>query len=109
MQIFKDDESQQFLKDETVAKKFADAKKLSDVDASQYDAIFYVGGHGPVIDLASDPVNIELANQVSRTRYLRWLLPDLPCSSGGQARLRLLSATDLRMWVYIPNWCVKLT
>ena len=66
VQLFKDDEGQRFLKDETVAKKFASCKKLSEVDASQYDAIFYVGGHGPVIDLASDPVNIKLATQVSR-------------------------------------------
>lgn len=66
VQLFKDDESQRFLRDETVTKKFASCKKLSEVDASQYDAVFYVGGHGPVIDLASDPVNIKLANQVSQ-------------------------------------------
>ncbi|KZT72517.1 class I glutamine amidotransferase-like protein, partial [Daedalea quercina L-15889] len=65
--MFKDDESQQFLKDETVVKKFAEAKKLSEVAASQYDAIFYVGGHGPVIDLASDRENIKLANQFWRS------------------------------------------
>ncbi|KAH9844134.1 class I glutamine amidotransferase-like protein [Rhodofomes roseus] len=65
--MFKDDESQEFLKDETVAKKFAACKKLSEVDASQYDAVFYVGGHGPVIDLASDPVNIKLATDFWRS------------------------------------------
>lgn len=52
------------MKDETVKSKFANAKKLSDVNVDDYDAIFYVGGHGPVIDLASDPVNIKLASQV---------------------------------------------
>jgi len=67
VQMFTDDESQQYLKDDTVAKKFAECKKLSDVDPSQYDAIFYVGGHGPVIDLASDPVNIKLANEFWRS------------------------------------------
>jgi len=36
---------------------------LSDVKAEGYDAIFYVGGHGPVIDLAQDAVNIKLASQ----------------------------------------------
>ena len=40
----------------------ASAKKLADVDAKDYDAIFYVGGHGPAIDLASDPVNAKLAS-----------------------------------------------
>ncbi|KAF7301314.1 DJ-1 protein-PfpI domain-containing protein [Mycena indigotica] len=58
-----DAESTKFLGDETVKSKLASAKKLSDVNAKDYDAIFYVGGHGPVIDLASDPVNIALASQ----------------------------------------------
>ncbi|KAH9071603.1 class I glutamine amidotransferase-like protein [Lactarius deliciosus] len=33
---------------------------------SDYLAVFYVGGHGPVIDLAKDEVNIELANKFYR-------------------------------------------
>ena len=64
-QMFKDDESVKFLKDETVKEKFAKAKKLSEVNASDYAAIFYVGGHGPVMDLPTDPVNIKLASEVS--------------------------------------------
>ncbi|KAJ7935156.1 class I glutamine amidotransferase-like protein [Mycena leptocephala] len=52
-----------FLADETVKTKLASAKKLSAVNAKDYDAIFYVGGHGPVIDLAFDPVNIKLASE----------------------------------------------
>ena len=44
--------------------KFSSAKKLSEVDVKAYDAIFYVGGHGPVIDLASDPVNANLVSEV---------------------------------------------
>ncbi|KZT29311.1 ThiJ/PfpI [Neolentinus lepideus HHB14362 ss-1] len=66
VQMFKDDESQKFLMDETVQKKFASAKKLSDVNVDDYDAVFYVGGHGPVIDLASDPVNVKLASEFYR-------------------------------------------
>jgi len=53
----KDEECVKFLNDATVKAKFANAKKLSDVSVKDYDAIFYVGGHGPVLDLASDPVN----------------------------------------------------
>ena len=64
VQNFKDDVG--FLEDPTVKQKLANAKKLSDVNAADYDAIFYVGGHGPVIDLASDPVNAKLASEVSR-------------------------------------------
>ena len=51
-----------FLEDPIVKQKFATAKRLSEVSVNDYDAIFYVGGHGPVIDLASDPVNIKLAS-----------------------------------------------
>ncbi|KAF8195956.1 ThiJ/PfpI [Mycena galopus ATCC 62051] len=58
-----DAESTKFLADETVKSKLAEAKKLSDVSAKDYDAIFYVGGHGPVLDLAVDEVNIKLASE----------------------------------------------
>ncbi|KAF8913849.1 ThiJ/PfpI [Gymnopilus junonius] len=59
----KDEESVNFLNDQTVTAKFANAKKLADVDFKDYDAIFYVGGHGPVIDLPTDPVNARLISQ----------------------------------------------
>ncbi|CAE6429783.1 unnamed protein product [Rhizoctonia solani] len=62
VQMFKDDESVKFLQDPEAKQKFADAKKLSDVNPSDYDAIFYVGGHGPMIDLYKDTSNIKLAN-----------------------------------------------
>ncbi|KAJ7507742.1 ThiJ/PfpI [Mycena galericulata] len=58
-----DAECVKFLADETVKSKLANAKKLSEISSSSYDAIFYVGGHGPVIDLAVDPVNIKLASE----------------------------------------------
>ncbi|PSS35493.1 hypothetical protein PHLCEN_2v1648, partial [Hermanssonia centrifuga] len=60
---YTDEKSQNFLTDVVVKEKFSSAKKLSEVSVNDYDAIFYVGGHGPVIDLASDPVNIQLASQ----------------------------------------------
>ncbi|EIN07488.1 class I glutamine amidotransferase-like protein [Punctularia strigosozonata HHB-11173 SS5] len=67
VQAFKDDtKSTKFLTDETVKAKFASAKKLSEVNVDDYDAIFYVGGHGPVIDLASDETNAKLASQFFR-------------------------------------------
>jgi len=67
VQSFTDDESVKFLKDSTVKDKLANAKKLSDVRVNDYDAIFYIGGHGPVIDLAVDPVNIKFASEFYRT------------------------------------------
>ena len=60
---FTDDESVKFLRDDTVKAKLANAKKLTEVNPDDYVAIFYVGGHGPVIDLAVDPANIKLASE----------------------------------------------
>ncbi|KAJ7591130.1 class I glutamine amidotransferase-like protein [Mycena floridula] len=57
-----DKECVQFLADPTVKAKFASAKKIAEVDAANYDAIFYVGGHGPVIDLPFDAANAKLAS-----------------------------------------------
>ncbi|WP_010133888.1 type 1 glutamine amidotransferase domain-containing protein [Ochrovirga pacifica] len=49
---FKDDtETQQIL---------AKTLKLSEVKASDYDAVFYPGGHGPLWDLATDEHSISL-------------------------------------------------
>ncbi|KAF7358179.1 Glutathione-independent glyoxalase HSP31 [Mycena venus] len=58
-----DAECTKFLADEEVQRKLASAKKLSEVSSKDYDAIFYVGGHGPPIDLAVDPINIKLASE----------------------------------------------
>ncbi|CCO35498.1 putative chaperone protein HSP31 OS=Saccharomyces cerevisiae (strain ATCC 204508 / S288c) GN=HSP31 PE=1 SV=1 [Rhizoctonia solani AG-1 IB] len=57
-----DAESVKFLEDPEVKDKLADAKKLVDIDPKDYDAVFYIGGHGPMFDLASDPVSAELAS-----------------------------------------------
>ncbi|KAG1806867.1 class I glutamine amidotransferase-like protein [Suillus plorans] len=69
VQTFPDDIGK-FLKNSEVQKKLSATKKLSDVNPDDYDAIFYVGGHGPVLDLAVDPVNIKLASQFYRTGKL---------------------------------------
>jgi putative intracellular protease/amidase len=39
----------------TVKNELADTLVLADVDPADYDAIFVVGGHGPMQDLAVDP------------------------------------------------------
>jgi putative intracellular protease/amidase len=65
-QNFTDDESTRFLRDDIVKEKLANAKRLSEVDPDEYDAIFYPGGHGPVIDLPKDAENIKLANAFYR-------------------------------------------
>lgn len=84
-----------FLEDPVVKEKLATAKKLSEVSHEAYDAIFYVGGHGPVIDLASDPVNIKLASSVSTCGFARDGMGANAhvCSSSRRARLPRLCAT----------------
>jgi len=62
-----DDESVQFLADPEVKEKFAAAKKLSDVKVADYDVIFYVGGHGPVIDLPFDAANAKFSSEFYQT------------------------------------------
>lgn len=46
--------------------KLASAKTLAEVNVADYDAIFYPGGHGPVLDLATDPLNAKLASDFFR-------------------------------------------
>ncbi|GAB4093047.1 type 1 glutamine amidotransferase domain-containing protein [Flaviaesturariibacter terrae] len=38
-------------------------KKLSEVDAAAFDAIFFPGGHGPLWDLATDATSIRLIEE----------------------------------------------
>src|ERR1035438_7860744 len=46
--------------DKALKQKLAHTLKLSDVKASDYDAVFYPGGHGPLWDLAKDTQSIAL-------------------------------------------------
>jgi putative intracellular protease/amidase len=49
-----------FDKDEEAQKAFANTVRLVDVKAEDFDTVFYPGGHGPMWDLAEDPVSIAL-------------------------------------------------
>ncbi len=54
------DATRRFDKDEDLQKLLANTKKLSDVTADGFDAVFYPGGHGPMWDLNKDPNSIQL-------------------------------------------------
>jgi putative intracellular protease/amidase len=43
-----------FDKDTELKAKLKETHKLADVKESDYDAVFYPGGHGPLWDLATD-------------------------------------------------------
>ena len=49
-----------FKKDKTAQGALANTVKLSSVKAGDFDTVFYPGGHGPMWDLAEDPVSIAL-------------------------------------------------
>jgi putative intracellular protease/amidase len=49
-----------FKKDEEAQKAFANTVRLADVKAEGFDTVFYPGGHGPMWDLAEDPLSIAL-------------------------------------------------
>ena len=44
----------------------ANTVKLSKVDLAAFDGVFYPGGHGPLWDLAEDPVSIHLIESFAR-------------------------------------------
>ncbi len=52
--------TQRFDKDAPLQQKLAHTLKLSSVKASDYDAVFYPGGHGPLWDLTQDASSIAL-------------------------------------------------
>jgi putative intracellular protease/amidase len=49
-----------FKKDEVAKKALAETVRLADVRSDDFDTVFYVGGHGPMWDLAESSVSIAL-------------------------------------------------
>jgi putative intracellular protease/amidase/predicted enzyme related to lactoylglutathione lyase len=49
-----------FKKDAAAQKVLADTAKLADMKATDFDTVFYPGGHGPMWDLAESPTSIAL-------------------------------------------------
>lgn len=54
------DATRRFNHDAVLKEKLAHTLKLSDVNAKDYDAVFYPGGHGPLWDLAVDKNSIAI-------------------------------------------------
>lgn len=49
-----------FKQDQVAKKALSQTAKLADMSAEDFDTVFYVGGHGPLWDLAENPVSITL-------------------------------------------------
>ena len=54
------DDTRRFKDDAEARKVLAETVRLDSVNASDFDAVFYPGGHGPLWDLAEDPTSIAL-------------------------------------------------
>lgn len=54
------DDTERYNKDEKTKALIANTHKLANINANDFDAVFYPGGHGPLWDLANDKTSIAL-------------------------------------------------
>jgi len=57
---FQTDDTKRFEADEAANAALTNTAKLKDINAADYDAVFYPGGHGPMWDLVNDAQSISL-------------------------------------------------
>jgi putative intracellular protease/amidase len=57
--------------------------RLSDLKAEDFDTVFYVGGHGPMWDLAESAVSIKLLETFYSSGKPIALVCHLPPEAGG--------------------------
>lgn len=60
---FQTEATKRYFKDAATQNVLATTKKLSAIRQSEYAAVFYPGGHGPMWDLATDKNSIKLIQQ----------------------------------------------
>jgi len=63
---FQTEATERFRNDEDAQKQLANTLRLDALDASDFDAVFYPGGHGPLWDLAEDKSSISLLETFSQ-------------------------------------------
>ena len=69
-----------FAKDEPLKQKLARTLRLGSVKASDYDAVFYPGGHGPLWDLTKDAHSIALIEAFHQQNKPMALVCHAPCA-----------------------------
>jgi putative intracellular protease/amidase len=57
---FQTQATERFKQDDSAQSALINTVRLSEISPSDYDAVFYPGGHGPLWDLAEDPDSIAL-------------------------------------------------
>jgi putative intracellular protease/amidase len=60
--------TKRFLTDGEAQQAFANTAPLSMISPSDYDGVFYPGGHGPLWDLAEDPNSIKIIETLFAAR-----------------------------------------
>ncbi|URD62412.1 type 1 glutamine amidotransferase domain-containing protein [Sphingomonas sp. KRR8] len=60
------DATKRFKGDAQAQQQLASTKRLDEVSASEFDAVFYPGGHGPLWDLAEDPKSKAIIEETLR-------------------------------------------
>ncbi|MFI1826069.1 type 1 glutamine amidotransferase domain-containing protein [Streptomyces sp. NPDC020412] len=63
---FQTDETRRFEADPDAMADLAHTVRLDGVSADDFDTVFYPGGHGPLWDLAEDPISVRLIETVLR-------------------------------------------
>jgi putative intracellular protease/amidase len=58
--------TRRFYEDDDLQHELSNTKKLSEVHADAYDAVFFPGGHGPLWDLATDKDSIRLIEDFAK-------------------------------------------
>lgn len=53
-------DTERFRQDIVAQQALANTQQLDNIDSTQFDAVFYPGGHGPLWDLAEERASIEL-------------------------------------------------
>lgn len=59
--------TKRFDSDKELQQKLANTRKLEEINASDYDGVFYPGGHGPLWDLAVNLDSIDLIQEFYRS------------------------------------------
>ena len=65
LEDFQTKDTERFKSDVQAQAALANTVKLSEVNAGDYDAVFYPGGHGPLWDLAEDQNSIALLESMA--------------------------------------------
>lgn len=55
--------TRRFVEDPQAQERLSATARLVDIDVSEYDAVFYPGGHGPLWDLVNDKASIKVIEQ----------------------------------------------